>query len=268
MKNCSDLINLPLIPTLCEPIKCLSSVNQNTIVDYNSTALHEPKLSSQISCAQTLSKNMSDDLEKMVKQVVSDSLRAQKREDKIDVSVIVFGMPESDNDVTIVRKLLDDDDVIDSIVSITRLGKQYASEKKNAKGQPIIVELKHPSDRERVLHNARRLMRGIRTCMAKYLSSSEFDDLKNRRVECHRLNEYTAKLPDGSPKYIVINGHIRARTEDGKLYRYQSDDKASEHNSTVSSTVCCGNSASPHTSQQVQDISKYFASFALCSKYV
>ena len=126
----SDLIKLPLIPTACEPIKCLSSVNQNTIGDYNSTVLHEPKLSSQISYAQTLSKNISDDLGKMVKQVVSDSLRAQKREDKIGVSVIIFGMPESDNDVTIVRKLLEDDDVIDSIVSITSLSKQHASERK------------------------------------------------------------------------------------------------------------------------------------------
>ena len=129
----SDLIKLPLIPTVCEPIKCLSSVNQNTIGDYNSIALHEPKLSSQISYAQTPSKNISDDLGKIMKQVVSDSLRAQKREDKIDVSVIIFDMPESDNDVTIVRKLLKNDDVIDSIVSITRLGKQYASERKMRK---------------------------------------------------------------------------------------------------------------------------------------
>ena len=156
----NDLMKLPLIPTVCEPIKCLSLVNQNTIGDYNSTALHEPKLSSQISYAQTLSKNISDELGKMVKYVVSDSLRAQKREDKIDVSVIIFGMPESDNDVTIEMTLLKDDDVIDSIDSITCSGKQHASERKNAKGRHIIVELKRPNDREWVLHSARRLTRG------------------------------------------------------------------------------------------------------------
>ena len=127
----------------------------------------------------------------MVKQVVSDSLRAQKREDKTDVSVIIFGIPESDNDVTIVKKLLGDDDVIDSIVSIIR-GKQHASERKNAKVRLIIVELKRSSDREWVLHNARRLTRGSRTRIAKYLSSTELDDLKNHCVECHRWNESAA----------------------------------------------------------------------------
>ena len=130
------------------------------------------------------------------------------------------------------------------------------------------MELKRPSDHEWVLHNARHLTRGSRTRIAKYLSSTELDDLKNRRVECHHLNESTAKLSDGCPKHVVINGHIMARTEDGKLYRYQSDDKASKHNSTVPSTVCCGNSVSPHASQQMQDILKSSASFAPRSKNV
>ena len=69
---------LPLTHLACDLINCLSSVNFNSKGDSGSTMLYNTKLveSSKVSYAHALSKNISDDLGKVVKQALSESVRA------------------------------------------------------------------------------------------------------------------------------------------------------------------------------------------------
>ena len=177
-----------------------------------------------VSYAHVLSKNITDDISKAVKRVVSESIKEQNNDGMINTSVIVYGMPESKHDLTEVRKLLEDDDDVDSIRKISRLGKPLfaaAHTKSSMRIRPIKVELKSISDYEWVLRNARRLTCASKIRIAKCLSSSELESLRDCRAECARLNESATKCNNGALKYIVINSHIMERAEGGKLIRYQ-----------------------------------------------
>ena len=138
----------------------------------------------------------------------------------MEVSIIIFGLQESKNDINQVRRLLEDD--IDSVIHIRRIGKSLKSGTKQAP-RPIKVELKCAEDKNWVLHNSRMLINtfgdnNIR--IARCLSTAELDKLKNLRCECSRLNTSSATVANGKNKIVVINPRTMERLQNGTLISF------------------------------------------------
>ena len=91
---------------------------------------------------------------KAVHDAVSSSLKVKSADDRAEVSVMVFGLPESKLDMDNVSQLLNDN--IHSIVHIQRIGKLPNSSKNP---RPLRVELACKEDGIWVLRNAKSLLK-------------------------------------------------------------------------------------------------------------
>jgi hypothetical protein len=165
------------------------------------------------------------ELEKVVKSAVMEGVKAQKLDEKINSTIVIFGVPDTKNDVKRVYELLQCDDNDDYVIKISRIGKVGSEETTNAtkRTRPIRVELKCRKDRDWVLENSKFLVRAfgdLKVRIAKYLDSNELLKLKATRNECTRLNSECNKLKDGRSKFFVIDGHICERLENGKIIRF------------------------------------------------
>ncbi len=172
------------------------------------------------------SNNSPKDIIQVVQNAVAEGFKAKKNDDSVERSVIIYGLPESKNDIGKVRKLLQDD--VNSIVYARRLGKSSAASTppsaqsgSSTSCRPLKVELCSNDDRDWILHNASRLIASYRSSkvhIAKYLSSSELEHVKQLRTECTRLNKAsTSNPPSGKARYIVIGTRIMQRLDSGKL---------------------------------------------------
>jgi hypothetical protein len=168
------------------------------------------------------------DIVKVVQNAVTDSLRSKNEDNLAMSSIIIFGLPESSNDLTKVRRLLEDD--IQSVVRIQRLGK-FSKPLRQQTGanvsiiRPLRVQLKQVEDRNWVLRNAGWLIRAFGNSnvhIAKCLTAKEIENIKKLRIECSRLNSFVPKLDNGKCRLVVVNSKIMERSEGGQLVPYDS----------------------------------------------
>ena len=209
-------------------LKCKSDdtllITGNQLSSQNSPAIPCP---STASSKKSYAEAVSTDIFKVVQNAVSDSFKAKQLDDKINASVIIFGLPESRDDTYKVRKLLQDDDT-QSIIRTYRLGKVSTGHlAANSKvTRPLRVELKSIEDRNWVLQNSRWLVRTAKEThirITKCLGASELDKMKLLRSECAHLNKSLPKTRSGRDKLVIIDGKIMERVDDnGKLSLYKS----------------------------------------------
>ena len=139
---------------------------------------------------------------KAVTSAVNDSLKAKINDERIDVSVMVFGLPESKKDSDNFSWLLQDD--IQSIARVYRIGNPRkvppisADKTPNvAPPRPLRIEVRNKNYKNWVLRNAKFLARtynqpGVR--IAKCLTSVKMNAVKDLRIECSNLNKSRANL--------------------------------------------------------------------------
>jgi hypothetical protein len=133
MKNTITAIDSK-VSELLSAVKCL----QNSLESEHVVAADMPPTKqSEEPKYKTYAEAVSIDLCKAVKSAVSDSLKANKQNDHNYAAVIVYGLPETKNDLAAARKLLMDD--IQSVIRVYRLGKPGKS---STASRPLKVELK------------------------------------------------------------------------------------------------------------------------------
>ena len=150
------------------------------------------------------------DIIKAVQSVVADSFKSKSHDDYADTSVIIFGLPESKNDISKVCKLLEEN--IQSVVHVQRIGKLTKAMKPASKSdhptssRPVKVQLKSQEDKSWVLRNVKLLICAYGDSIMriiKYLSSNELSNLKkfDRNHSCRifssNLNAFFSKLASG-----------------------------------------------------------------------
>ena len=196
----------------------------------------------------TFAEVTSADIANVVQRDVSHSLRSKTDDDLANSSIIIFGLPESNNDLTKVRRLLEDD--IQSVVRVQRIGKfskptqQVTDADKARKSsstiRPLRVQLKQVEDRYWVMQNAGSLIRAFGNSgvhIAKCLTTKELDILKSQRSECSRLNSFVPKLNNGNNRLVVVNCKIMERSEGGHLIAYDSSKWSSKLPASASAAV-------------------------------
>ena len=219
----------------CSSVPSTSPANQNHSGD-----------STKLLYAEALSSN----IETVVKSVVSESIKAQKADDLINSTIIIYGMTESNDDSSKVFKLLQCDKFDDTIIKTIRLGKKSTDSIKTVKTQcrPVKVELKSKCDRDWVLKHAKYLVKSFgnaKISITKCLNSFELDRIKQLRAECAKLNSINPKVKeaDGCNKrenFFVFNGRIMERLDDGRMVRHTSNHTS---NATIQSSSISANAS-------------------------
>jgi hypothetical protein len=169
-----------------------------------------------------------DIFKKAVQCVVTENLKSRSNDDKADVSVMIFGLPESKSDVAKVKKVLKND--IQLIVYIQLIGKSTKHTSTTADQtlgcvtpRPIKVELKCIEDKNWVLHNAKSfvtayVLSSIR--IAKCFTLIEVEKLKKTRNDYSHLNASSTKLVRRKNRFVVIDRRIMERQDKGALVLY------------------------------------------------
>ena len=196
------------------------NVNHGSIPDNTPSLLSQTSISALMNnktYAQVASQVASADIVKAVHEAITDGLKKRRSDDKADVSVMVFGLRESNKDMSNVSKLLNYS--IHSIMNIQRIGKYITSDvptgdEKTIKIRPLRVKLRCKEDKDWVLRNARELERAYRqpnVRIAKCLKTDESAKIKLLRNKCGELNNKNPALPNGKMQFVVIDGRIMKR---------------------------------------------------------
>ena len=98
----------------------------------------------------------------VVQNAIAQRFMTYKKDDCVERSIVIYGLPESKNDIIHVRKLLEDD--INSVVQVHRFRKtpsalspSYNQPRTRSVCCPLKVELASNKDRDWVLRNNKML---------------------------------------------------------------------------------------------------------------
>ena len=165
---------------------------------------------------------MSNNVKAVVKSAVTETIRAHHHDLRISESVVIYGLPKGKDDLSRVSSLLEDEK-LEFIAHVSRIGKLPTSTTKSSKPCPLRVDFSDIEDRNWVLNNARRLtgkLKNKKVRISKFLSMAELAHITALRDECSKLNRINPSKSDGNVQFIVINDCIMERNTDGKLRHY------------------------------------------------
>jgi hypothetical protein len=103
------------------------------------------------------------------------------------------------------------------------LGKLAASTHPENTGQsrvrPLLVTLSSELEQINVLQNAKKLHASEfnNIYIRKWLTKEERDAENDLRNKCKKVNECKGPMADGKFPFVVINGRIRERTNNGRI---------------------------------------------------
>ena len=141
----------------------------------------------------------------VAQNAVAQGFKIQEKDDCIEKTIVIYGLPELKNDIIHIRKLLEDNLSSKFIVSEKLLphhlllislvcGRSTDSPLKmttKMDDSPLKMKLAFNKDRDWVLRNAKMLTAAYKNGqvrIAKFLSTSELEYTKKLRVDCALLN--------------------------------------------------------------------------------
>jgi len=167
----------------------------------------------------------------MLKDVVTEAIRSNDAKIMQSTSVVLLGVHEGRSDVAIVRDILHEIDCECTVTKTQRLGKHLvhttdASSTDRPKVRPLLITLSNELERNIILRNAKSLAgsRFKEVFVRKWLSKEEKEADNILRAKCKNVNSISGRLINGKNSFVVVNGHIRERKDDGSIdYRKSVD---------------------------------------------
>lgn len=222
------------------PMQDASDVTVN-----NNSNNHKPTYASMVS------KSFVDS----VKKAVSESLKDRDVSDRDNASIVLYGLKEAKQDGRDASNILNAIAAKCKVVACYRLGR--ATESTSAsRPRPLKVVLPSTTDRQQVLKLSNKLkghkaFGGVN--IAQWLPRENYFKIKKLRQDCQQLNSNAVARPDGKKPYVVTNGRLMERSEEGKLNRVNQattvlDDS---HDNACSHTIkaCVGDSLAKNDQQ-------------------
>ena len=164
-------------------------------------------------------------IKSIVNEAVNTAFRNKAIVDKGLASIVVFGLPESNDDKTDIKNLLDNISNSYHLVKFRRLGKPSTQTSaktvtpQKLRVRPLLVELLDNIEQSAILLSAKNLKdtRYSNVYIRKWLNDDEREKDKFLRDRCLKLNEKYPCNIEGKKRFSVINGFIRERRENGSI---------------------------------------------------
>ncbi len=145
--------------------------------------------------------------------VAKSVMKEQRKADKAESTLVVYGFPEDDNDSDELTHMFDFLGCVCNINSHTRFGRVGTAPR------PIKVQLKSSDEVSLVLSHAKYLRddlfyKGVN--ISKWLTQEELSHIKSLRQLCQKLNAENS-TKSKRDKYVVISGGLKERDDSGRL---------------------------------------------------
>ena len=159
----------------------------------------------------------------MLKDVVTEVMRTKDTKALQSTSVVFHGVRERNrSDVASVNEILDVMKCKCTITKTQRLGKRQspaADGDVHAKTRPLLVTLVSESEQRSILQNAKCLNKSTfkDIYVRKWLTKEERDAENVLRKKCNEVNDKKGLLANGKKPFVVINGRVYRRRNDGLI---------------------------------------------------
>ena len=171
----------------------------------------------------------------LLKDVMTEVIQSREHKAVQDTSVVLLGVPSSKDDAKMVSDIMAAINCSSKIVKIQRLGKYAKSNISPAAEStaqpanrvlPLLVSFQTELDRFNVIRNAKVLSSTpfSQVFVRKWLSKDELHSERLLRDKCNKLNELKGLNSKGQKPFIIIDGRVRERLDDGRInYRKSID---------------------------------------------
>jgi hypothetical protein len=160
----------------------------------------------------------------LLKDVISEVISSRDHTVVQDTSVVLIGVPASKDDAKTVSDIMSAINCACRIVKIQRLGRNtntatLSTTQSANRVPPLLVTFQTELDRSNVIHNAKLLSSTSfnKVFVRKWLSKDELHSERILRAKCNKLNDSLDLNSKGQKPFIMIDGHIRERLDDGRI---------------------------------------------------
>jgi hypothetical protein len=171
----------------------------------------------------------------LLKDVITEVIQSRDHKAVQDTSVVLLGVPPSKDDAKMVSDIMTAINCSSKIAKIQRLGK-YTKDNSNSAAEsvaqpanrvlPLLVTFQTELDRSNIIRNAKMLSSTpfSQVFVRKWLSKDELHSERMLREKCNKLNDLRGLNLKGQKPFIIIDGRVRERLDDGRInYRKSID---------------------------------------------
>ena len=176
-----------------------------------------PMPAMQLTGSKSYAQVLSQDLSKAVEAAVSETLTSQRHSERASLSVVIYGLPEENNDRSKVLNMFSSISCHAKPIKMFRLGRDGHSGKSP---RPLKVDMRTLHDRNELLSSASQLIKSVLTKhirISAWLSREDMAKVRSLRERCKMLNDSAPVNDKGIKPYFVISGRLMTRDNNGHL---------------------------------------------------